>query len=117
MTLYISLPQELLAKMGVPLQQCRQSYQYMTPALRSHFATQMNDESVLQLYNLVNLVDGVTLARDSNNPPNVGSWGGPFPSGALICMADGAVRVFPYNTPNFSLFLTPRGGEVALGPD
>lgn len=59
---------------------------------------------------------GVTLARDSNTPPTVGSWGGPFPSGALICMADGSVRVFSYNTPAFSSMLTPRGNEAVNPP-
>jgi hypothetical protein len=60
---------------------------------------------------------GVTLKRDSNVAPTVGSWGGPFSQGALIAMADGSVHVFPYDTPSFSSFLTPRGGEVVLFPD
>jgi AraC-like DNA-binding protein len=29
------LAQEMLAKMGIPLHQCKQSYTYMTPSLRS----------------------------------------------------------------------------------
>ena len=49
-----TITQELLARMGMPLQQCRQSYQYMTPSLRSHFAGQMQDESILEAYNLIN---------------------------------------------------------------
>jgi hypothetical protein len=45
--------------MGMPLQQCRQSYQYMTPALRNHFTQQMADTSILESYNLTN--PGVTF--------------------------------------------------------
>jgi hypothetical protein len=59
---------------------------------------------------------GVTLARDSFNMPTVGSWGGPFPSGALMVFCDGSVRLVPYNTPNFGAALTPDGGEVLLLP-
>ena len=50
---------ELLARMGVPLQQCKQAYQYMAPALRGHFTVQMGDESILNTYNLTN--PGVTF--------------------------------------------------------
>jgi hypothetical protein len=45
--------------MGVPLQQCRQSYQYMAPALRSHFTQQIGDEAILEAYNFTN--PGVTF--------------------------------------------------------
>ena len=54
----------------------------------------------------------VTLARDSDKAPVIGSWGGPFPQGALISLADGSVRMFSYSTNNFSAFLTPAGGEI-----
>jgi hypothetical protein len=59
---------------------------------------------------------GVTLLRDSEAPPGVGSWGGPFSNGALMCMGDGAVRIFPYQMPNFSAFLTPDDGEAVFPP-
>lgn len=49
----------MLARMGMPLQQCRQSYQYMPPSLRNHFAQQMSDETILETYNLTN--PGVTF--------------------------------------------------------
>jgi hypothetical protein len=49
----------MLARMGVPLQQCRQSYQYMAPALRSHFTQQIGDEAILEAYNFTN--PGVTF--------------------------------------------------------
>ncbi|HZZ81588.1 MAG TPA: DUF1559 domain-containing protein [Gemmataceae bacterium] len=60
---------------------------------------------------------GVSLQRDSNAPPGVGSWGGPFPQGALMGMGDGTVRFFPYQTANFSAFLTPSGGEPVVLPE
>jgi hypothetical protein len=60
---------------------------------------------------------GVFLQRDSLNPPLVGSWGGPFPQGALMGMGDGTVRLFPYSTGNFNIFLTPTGNEFAILPD
>lgn len=45
--------------MGVPLQQCKQAYQYMTPVLRNHFAQQMADQNILDTYNFTN--PGVTF--------------------------------------------------------
>lgn len=60
---------------------------------------------------------GVSLQRDSRGePPGVGGWGGPFPQGGLMAMADGSVRMFPYQTANFAHFLTPAGGEVVILP-
>jgi len=56
-------------------------------------------------------VTGVMLRRDSDSAPTLGSWGGPFPQGALMVMCDGAVHFFPYNTNNFGAYLTPSGGE------
>lgn len=58
---------------------------------------------------------GVTLSRDSNVAPTIGSWGGPF-NVAVICMGDGSVRMFPYNAPGFNAMLTPRGDEVVVLP-
>jgi Protein of unknown function (DUF1559) len=60
---------------------------------------------------------GVFLKRDSAEDPGTGSWGGPFPQGALMAMADGTVRMFPYATQNFGAFLTPTGGEQVVLPD
>jgi hypothetical protein len=60
---------------------------------------------------------GVTLMRDSATQPSVGSWGGPFPAGALMGMADGTVRIFSYQTANFGAFLTPNGAEPFVLPD
>ena len=60
---------------------------------------------------------GVKLQPDSAAMPGVGSWGGPFPQGALMVMGDGSVRVFPYATQNFGAFLTPEGNEDAVLPD
>jgi hypothetical protein len=57
---------------------------------------------------------GVMLQQDSLNAVTIGSWGGPFSQGALMCMGDGTVRMFPYSTQNFSSFLTPTGGENNL---
>ena len=44
--------QELLAKVGMPLQQCRQSYNFMNPALRSHFRAEITKESTKKDYGL-----------------------------------------------------------------
>lgn len=44
--------QEMLARIGLPLQQCRQAYTFMPPALRSHFVTQMRSANIQQMYNL-----------------------------------------------------------------
>ena len=60
---------------------------------------------------------GVTLARDSDKAPTLGSWGGPFPQGSLMAMGDATVRMFPYSMENLSAFLTPAGGEVVNLPD
>jgi prepilin-type N-terminal cleavage/methylation domain-containing protein len=55
---------------------------------------------------------GVTLQRDSKKAPDLGSWGGPFPNGALIGICDGSVRMISYNAETFNAMLTPNGGEV-----
>jgi hypothetical protein len=61
---------------------------------------------------------GVQLRRDMDAmPPNSGNWGGPFPQGALMCMGDGSVRMFPYSAVNFPAFLTPTGNEPVNLPD
>ena len=60
---------------------------------------------------------GVTLQRDSDEVPAVGSWGGPFPQGCLMAMCDATVRIFPYTLGNLGEFLTPQGGEVVNLPD
>ncbi len=61
---------------------------------------------------------GVFLKRDSSENPGIGSWGSPFPQGALMAMCDGTVRMFPYAMQNnFGAFLTPTGGEVVTLPD
>jgi prepilin-type N-terminal cleavage/methylation domain-containing protein len=64
----------------------------------------------------------IVFARDNNtNQPNPGgiSWGGPFPQGALMCMADATVRMFPYQLTGAQIyqFLTPTGGEDVTLPD
>jgi prepilin-type N-terminal cleavage/methylation domain-containing protein len=74
----------------------------------------------------------VIFGRDGaqTNMANKG-WGGPYSSGCFMCMADGAVRVFPYSmTPGavnnitgaapantIAAFMTPIGGEVVTIPD
>ena len=59
---------------------------------------------------------GVTLHRDTKKAPDAGSWGGPFPQGALMSMCDGTVRMFPYDLNNLGEFLTPNGGEAVIIP-
>ena len=58
----------------------------------------------------------MTIQRDSDKAPVLGSWGGPFSQGGLMCMGDGTVRMFPYALENVSAFLTPAGGEVVNLP-
>lgn len=60
---------------------------------------------------------GVLLARDSDQAPTIGSWGGPAPQGALMAFCDGAVHVIPYSYGNLSELLTPNGGEAVTLPD
>jgi type II secretory pathway pseudopilin PulG len=60
---------------------------------------------------------GVTLARDSDEAPGIGSWGGPFARGGLMAMCDGTVHMFPYGFNNFDAVLTPDGAEVVQLPD
>lgn len=60
---------------------------------------------------------GVNLRKDSEERPQIGSWGGPFSSGALMSMGDATVRTFPYTTVNLGAFLTPTGGEAVMLPD
>jgi type II secretory pathway pseudopilin PulG len=55
---------------------------------------------------------GVTLARDSDQNPGAGSWGGPFQNGALMGFCDGTVRFVTYNFQQFGAVLTPDGGEA-----
>jgi prepilin-type N-terminal cleavage/methylation domain-containing protein len=42
------------------------------------------------------------------------TWGGPYNGGAFFAMADGSVRLLPYNLSyqNIFCFLTPNGGEI-----
>ncbi len=57
----------------------------------------------------------VSIARDSDKAPNLGSWGGPFPGGMLIALYDGSVRMVSYNVnqKNFYYFLVPDDGNAA----
>ncbi|MSU76505.1 MAG: DUF1559 domain-containing protein [Gemmataceae bacterium] len=63
----------------------------------------------------------VELRRDSADPPDfkAGGWGGPFPQGALMAMADATVRMFPYAASGevFAVLLTPIGGERVEVPE
>jgi hypothetical protein len=69
----------------------------------------------------------VNLLRDSTTAGSVGTWGGPFPQGALMCLGDATVRLFPYGmTPGASgsstantliPFLTANAGETVTLPD
>ena len=59
---------------------------------------------------------GVTLSRDSDKAPAIGSWGGPLPQGGLMGLGDGTVRLFPYAYQGFSAFLTPDGNDLAQLP-
>src|SRR5205085_404031 len=59
---------------------------------------------------------GVTLLRDGNKAPTIGSWGGPFAQGALIAFGDGSVRLIDYGFESFAAILTPSGGEVVNLP-
>jgi hypothetical protein len=60
------------------------------------------------------------------------NWGSPYPQGALMCMGDATVRMFPYTThsggiirggvstkttPGLGVYLTPAGGENVELPD
>jgi prepilin-type N-terminal cleavage/methylation domain-containing protein len=64
---------------------------------------------------------GTTLARDpvGTGAQGTNAWGGPFAQGALMGIADGTVRMFPYNltTAQVTSFLTPSGGESVAVPD
>jgi type II secretory pathway pseudopilin PulG len=55
---------------------------------------------------------GVTLQRDSDKAPTIGSWGGPFSNGALMGFCDGSVRTISYSFESLGAVLTPAGGEV-----
>ncbi len=63
----------------------------------------------------------VSLQRDSETAPDLrtGGWGGPFPQGALIAMADCNVRIFSYSMSGqiWAGFLTPTGNEKQDLPD
>ena len=54
---------------------------------------------------------GVTLERDSDEAPTIGSWGGPFPQGALMGTADGSVQFHVYGLKGFNAMLTPAGAD------
>lgn len=57
---------------------------------------------------------GVSLQRDNDKAPDVGSWGGPFAHGAAFTLCDGSVRFVSYVLPGATLgaMLTPAGNEV-----
>jgi type II secretory pathway pseudopilin PulG len=55
---------------------------------------------------------GVTLQRDSDKAPGIGSWGGPFQGVACMTFCDGSVRSIAYGFDMFPALLTPTGGEV-----
>jgi len=55
--------------------------------------------------------DGVTLQRDSDKAPDLGSWGGPFQQGAVFAICDGSVRFVSYQFGMLNAMLTPDGGE------
>jgi hypothetical protein len=44
----------MLAKMGVPLEQCRQTWSFMLPMLRAHFRRQVTTDAVKDAYKLRN---------------------------------------------------------------
>lgn len=44
--------QEMLAKMGIPLQQCKQSFQFMEPSLKTHFRHEISSGTIADLYGL-----------------------------------------------------------------
>ena len=46
--------QELLAKMGVPLDQCKQTYNFMAPAMKEHFKRQIIGQVAKEDFGLVN---------------------------------------------------------------
>lgn len=60
---------------------------------------------------------GVSLQRDSDNAPGVGSWGGPFPQGGMFAFCDGSVRTISYSYGDLNALLTPTGNEVVQLPD
>ncbi len=60
---------------------------------------------------------GVTLMRDSDKAPSVGSWGGPFPHGGLFVFGDGSARVISYTFNDLNALLTPQGNEAVAIPD
>ena len=62
------------------------------------------------------LPTGVLLRRDGPFAPHVGSWGGPFPQGALMTLCDGTVRMMPYTATSLNAFLTPTGNEAVPFP-
>jgi prepilin-type N-terminal cleavage/methylation domain-containing protein len=73
--------------------------------------------------------------RDNSNATNttlksgLRGWGGPYAQGALMCMGDGTVRMFPYSlaqgsvtggvapVPSLAAFMTPSGSETVTIPD
>ncbi len=68
------------------------------------------------------------LSRDTSTAPTSVNWGSSFPQGALMCMCDATVRMFPYQLNGqatsggtvggaFGQFLTPTNGEVVTLPD
>ena len=59
---------------------------------------------------------GVKLLRDFAGPPTTGSWGGPFPNGAVMVFCDGSARFIDYSYPNLNALLTPAGGEAVPIP-
>jgi len=76
---------------------------------------------------LTNRIGATSFVSDLTTGTAVGAWGGPYPQGGLMGMADATVRMFPYsmgigvvsgvNGTGLSAFLTPSNGEVVTLPD
>jgi prepilin-type N-terminal cleavage/methylation domain-containing protein len=78
------------------------------------------------------IITSAAFQRDNNATPQSGlrGWGGPYAQGALMCMGDGTVRMFPYSLAQGSVsngiassnvtlaaFMTPSGNETVSIPD
>jgi len=76
---------------------------------------------------LTNRIGCTSFVSDLTAVAAVGAWGGPYPQGGLMGMADATVRMFPYsmgvgvaltNPGNgVQCFLTPSGNETVTLPD
>jgi cell division control protein 45 len=98
--------QEMLAKLGMPLHDCKQSYGFMSPELRDSFKNLVTETSVTERYNLKN--PGVLF----NSFLRYNSFRNPFSASDVVHAATALVELCQHEV---SLLKDEDGNELTDG--